>query len=291
VILNSHSSVRAPHELHLRTLRVQVPKAFTEPAMTALGLDQRELEHLLWDRLLDRELRRSGKSVIVDKTPTNAFMWERIVECWPEARFIVLLRHPAAIVDSLARARPESSVDRVEREVLSYAQAVEAARTHLVAHIIRYETLVTSPAAVLLDVCEHLGVGWEPAILEYGEFDHGALRAGLGDWGEQIRSGRIHEARKLPTAALSCPELRALVGVWGYPLGDGPVSTGSAADVAGRPGRRIAGTLQSCTPVEDGFPVLPLPAVVDSVKSTKSSGKSSVRSRASKPTLPRAEKT
>jgi hypothetical protein len=227
VLLNSHSGVHAPHELHLRTLRVQVPKAFGEPSMAALGLDQRELEHLLWDRLLDRELRRSGKSVIVDKTPANVFMWERIVECWPAARFIVLLRHPAAIVDSLARARPEMPIEKVEREVLGYAVAVETAREQLTTHLVRYETLVASPAIVLRDLCACLGIAWEPTMLEYGRFDHGAMRAGLGDWGERIRSGRIHEPRHLPAAALFSSELRTLVHAWGYPLGGETASTDS----------------------------------------------------------------
>jgi hypothetical protein len=184
--------------------------------MAELGLDQRELEHLLWDRLLHRELRRSGKSVVVDKTPANVFMWERLRECWPAARFIVLLRHPAAIVESLARARPELTVERVEREVLGYARAIEAARTELSGLTVRYESLAAAPTTVLREVCSFLGVAWEPAMLDYGNHDHGAFRAGLGDSGDRIRSGRVHQARELPTNPLASPELQALVEGWGY---------------------------------------------------------------------------
>lgn len=216
VMLNSHPRICAPHELHLRTLRVQVPKALGQPAMAQLGLDQRELEHLLWDRLLHLELERSGKSVVVDKTPANAFMWERIVECWPHARLVLLLRHPAAIVDSLARARPELARDRVEREVLGYARGVSAARSHLLCHTVRYEDLVAAPERVLGGLCGFLGVRYDPSMIAYGQFDHGPMRAGIGDWSEQIQSGAIQPARPLPSTPLSSPELRDLVDAWGY---------------------------------------------------------------------------
>ncbi|MBA2532840.1 MAG: hypothetical protein H0V23_12175 [Nocardioidaceae bacterium] len=86
---------------------------------------------------------------------------------------------------------------------------------------------MASPAVVLRDLCRYLGIAWEPPMLEYGRFDHGAMRAGLGDWGERIRSGRIHEPRQLPTTAVSSPELLALGHAWGYPLGGETASTDS----------------------------------------------------------------
>ncbi|WKX14567.2 sulfotransferase [Streptomyces sp. NL15-2K] len=102
VLLNSHSRIRAPHEMHLRTLHVELTRDFTAEAMKALELDKEELEHVLWDRVLHLELTRSGKDVIVDKTPANTLIWPRLRRCWPDARHIVLLRHPGAVITSLA---------------------------------------------------------------------------------------------------------------------------------------------------------------------------------------------
>jgi hypothetical protein len=65
VLLNSHSEIRAPHELHLRHLRVKPGRDFTLDVMAELGLDVRELEYMLWDNVLRFELERSGKSQIV----------------------------------------------------------------------------------------------------------------------------------------------------------------------------------------------------------------------------------
>src|SRR5205085_1008583 len=76
------------------------------------GLEVEEVEHLLWDRLLHRELVRSGKQVIVDKVPSNVLMWQRLARAWPAARFIFLLRHPASVLASALEAGPDR--DRAE---------------------------------------------------------------------------------------------------------------------------------------------------------------------------------
>jgi hypothetical protein len=216
VLLDSHSRVRAPHEMWLRIIRVKVPKALAEPAMNVLGLDDRELEHLLWDRVYHRELLRSGKDVLVDKTPSTAHIWSRLAECWPEARFVFLLRHPAAIVDSYSRLTPARSMEKVEHEVLDHACAVDEARRGLPGHTVRYEELVAEPERVMHELCGFLGIDWEPQMLEYGSMDHGPLRLGLGDDSDNIRSGRIQAARSLPDRHMASPELASMVTSWGY---------------------------------------------------------------------------
>ena len=216
VLLDSHPRICAPHEMHLRGLQVSVPKAFVEPAMAALELDQRELEHLLWDRVLHLLLERSGKDTVVDKTPGNVFVWQRLVECWPGARFVVLVRHPAAVVDSLSRAWPSRRRPRIEHQVLGYAQAIERARAAMTCHLVRYEDLVGDPTRTTQALCGFLGVPWAAEMLDYGRDDHGPLVAGLGDWGDRIRSGQIQPARPLPEESLTSADLRDVVGAWGY---------------------------------------------------------------------------
>lgn len=216
LLLDTHPRIRAPHELWLRTIRVKVPLAMGGPAMRELGLDERELEHLLWDRVLHRELVRSGKDLIVDKSPFNAQIWDRLAECWPRARFIFLLRHPAAIVDSFHRLVPRRSLEKTEREVLSHARAVETARRNLAGHTIRYEDFVTEPEREIRALCEYLGVTWEPQMLEYGTMDHGPIRHGFGDASEQVLTGRIVPARPLPPRSPQSAELREIISAWGF---------------------------------------------------------------------------
>ncbi|HEX5121108.1 MAG TPA: sulfotransferase [Pseudonocardiaceae bacterium] len=215
VLLDSHSEVRAPHEMHLRTLGVTYAETYTELAVDRLRLNQRELEHLLWDRLLHWALTRSGKRLIVDKTPGNALVWRRIAECWPAARYIFLLRHPGSILASLAETSgmaPEPLVP----VVLQYVDEVEAARQALSGHTVTYEDLVADPARTLRRVCAFLDVDWEPAMLNYGEFDHGTFEMFLGDFTENIRSGSVRPARRQPDPETVPAALHAACRRWGY---------------------------------------------------------------------------
>jgi sulfotransferase family protein len=123
VVLNSHSMIRAPHELHLRTLEVHFTEFYTQLAVEKLGLDKSELEYLLWDRLLHYELTCSGKQIIVDKTPGNALIWRRLRECWPKARYIFLLRHPASVLTSMLECSRDLAGDlALKQRVRGHAQ-------------------------------------------------------------------------------------------------------------------------------------------------------------------------
>ncbi|MEU6552239.1 sulfotransferase [Streptomyces sp. NPDC046915] len=222
VLLNSHSRVRAPHEMHLRTLHVNLSREFTADAMQARELDKEELEHVLWDRVLHLELARSGKDVIVDKTPPNTLVWPRLHRCWPDARYILLLRHPGAVVASLTDRRRHPDPAAVHAEVLGYAEKLEEARNSLDVHVVRYEDLTAEPERTTRGLCAYPGVEWESGMLDYGTKDHGAFRPQLGDWSPAIRSGRIQAARRAdPTAELP-PRLADIARAWGYPVGAPP---------------------------------------------------------------------
>jgi hypothetical protein len=218
VVLNSHSGVRAPHEMHLRTVHVRLSRDFTPDAMRALDLDRAELEHVLWDRILHRELVRSGKDVIVDKTPPNTLIWPRLQRCWPNARYIVLLRDPGAVIESLTNRRTDPDHEAIRAEVLAYSEKLEEARLSLDAHVVRYEELTAEPERVTRELCGFLGVPWESAMLDYGDRDHGAFRPQLGDWSSTIRSGRIQPARVADPAAQLPPRLTEIARAWGYPV-------------------------------------------------------------------------
>ncbi|MFR0356047.1 sulfotransferase family protein [Streptomyces sediminimaris] len=222
VLLNSHSRIRAPHEMHLRTLHVHLSREFTADAMKELRLDKDELEHLLWDRVLHLELTRSGKDVIVDKTPPNTLVWPRLRRCWPGARYILLLRHPAAVIASLTDRRTDPDHEAILAEVLDYSEKLEAARHALDAHVVTYEDLTAEPERTTRGLCGYLGVEWESGMLDYGAKDHGTFRPQLGDWSSTIRSGRVQPARSADTTAGLPPRLAEIARAWGYPVGAPP---------------------------------------------------------------------
>jgi hypothetical protein len=216
VLLDSHSQVRAPHEMHLRTLHVHLDRDFTAQAMKGLEVDRDELEHLLWDRVLHNELTRSGKKIIVDKTPPNTLVWPRLHRCWPQARYLFLLRHPGAVVSSLVNRRKDPDLAEIHAEVLHYAEKLDAARQAIGGHTLTYEALTNEPAKVLREICDFLGVAWEADMLDYGRYDHGEFHPHLGDWSSNIKSGTIHPVRRRTDYTGLPPRLAELAESWGY---------------------------------------------------------------------------
>ncbi|WP_165906339.1 sulfotransferase [Streptomyces sp. Z26] len=217
VLLDGHSRLHAPHELHIRRLTVGYQTSLAKRSMDVLDLDTPDLEHLLWDRVLHREVAKSGKEFIVDKTPSNAFVWKRIAACWPDARYVFLLRHPASIARSWHESDPEKRpLDVATEDALRYMKAVERARGGLSGHTVRYEQLTDDPAATVKGICDFLDIEWEPGLLEYGKRPKQDLQRGLGDWREKIRSGSVQPGRDLPDAADVPENLREICAAWGY---------------------------------------------------------------------------
>ncbi|MFG2076099.1 sulfotransferase family protein [Nonomuraea maritima] len=214
-MLNAHPDLHAPHELHVRRLSVDFGTSLAEKAMAALGHNRADLEHMLWDRVLHRELVRSGKRFIVDKTPANAFAYERIAACWPDARYIFLLRHPASIATSWHEASPDRRTpDEAAADALRYMKAVERAKKALPGLTVRYEDLTDEPEKIGRRICEFLGIEWSPSMLTYGTPD--VVTKGLGDWKDKIRSGSVQPGRDLPGADEIPEVLKPMCRTWGY---------------------------------------------------------------------------
>ena len=212
VLLDSHSQIRSPHELHLRYVSVHFDQKWSERSMKELGLDTRAADYLLWDRILHRELTASRKSIIADKTPNNVFIVDRLREAWPDARFIFLLRHPGAI----ARSRQKYKGEGADELIIKYVEALEAARQTYDGHTVRYEDLTANPERELRKICDFLGVPYEATMLDYGQFDHGRYKSGLGDWNEKIKSGAIQPPEPPPPLDEIDPALREMCAKWGY---------------------------------------------------------------------------
>lgn len=216
VLLDSHSKIHSPQELHLRDIAAKVKTDYATKSLGEVGLDEEQLRFLLWDRLLHRELASAGKQVLVNKTPNDVFVADPIARCWTDARFIYLLRHPGAIARSRQETRPQDSPDRNARMVLRYCNAMEQARAVHPGMIVRYEELTADPREATQRLCAFLGLEWEPEMLDYGRFDHGRMKPGLGDWKAKIKSGEVQQADPPPPLEQIHPSLHELCVAWGY---------------------------------------------------------------------------
>jgi hypothetical protein len=243
-VLDSHPLVHVTEELHFTNLKVNMTAPFAELAMKMLGFDSDDLEHMLWDRILHDSLIRSGKKVIIEKTPRDLLQWERFHRAWPAARYIFLLRHPATIYASmedsrsrirarsaalreaplagphadlitamvhLAASRTESSMN----DVVDRVRRLNEARRVLPGFTVRYEDLVGDTEQVTREACDFLNVPWDAAMLDHGAVDRTLVRAEF-DPADKIKSGRIVEPRAVPVVEDIPPELIPACREWGY---------------------------------------------------------------------------
>lgn len=216
-ILGSHPAIHAPHELHLGGLEVHSDDEFTDLSLRTLRLSPQDLRHLLWDRLLHRQLAASGRRILVEKSPGNVFIQPELLACWPEARFLVLRRHPVAIAASIVRAGDAQDLDEAALIVDKFAGALETAAANSPgAADVTYEELTAAPESTCRRLCDVLDIPWDPNMLDYGRQDHGPFVYGIGDWSEQIRSGHVQAPTPLPADNRWPDLLRDWAQRWGY---------------------------------------------------------------------------
>lgn len=137
------------------------------------------------DTLYGRMLETSGKALFLDKTPAYALVLPFLAKLYPQAKFVVLTRHPLAVFSSYANsffhgdwAAARSFNPIVERYVPAIAKFLRERPVPLV-HV-AYEELVADPEAQIRRVFAYLGVDHEPEAVEYGERFQ-ARKTGPGD--------------------------------------------------------------------------------------------------------------
>ena len=199
VVLDSHSQICAPLEMHLRSLRATPGVRLAESALTELGLTTRDLENMLWDRVLYDRLLHSKKSVIVDKTPSNVNDWRRIHRYWPRAKSSCSTGIPSGSwTHGTAHVRTSHGRSPPPTAALHRAHAAGTAGARRAGGALR--GVDPSAGRHHEENCDYIGVPWEPQMIDYGTKDHGPFVRGLGDWAE-----RSTLARSSPHRRTRCP--------------------------------------------------------------------------------------
>jgi glycosyltransferase involved in cell wall biosynthesis len=126
------------------------------------------------DRLYAAALQGSGARVFLDKTPRYFHILPELRAIYPAARFIFLLRHPLAVAASAldtwfdgdveAFRQNKNAVDCVTgpRRIMEAVHALGDAAVCL-----RYEDLSAQPEVEIRRLCERLGLGFDPSMLDY----------------------------------------------------------------------------------------------------------------------------
>ncbi len=142
-------------------------------------LDAAEAERLrdLYFAALDAASPPPAGALVVDKLPLNILGAPLIHRLFPDARFILALRHPCDVVlscfmqgfemnDAMANFLALDDAARLYDLVLGFWQRSRDVLPLSVFEL-RYEELVAAPEPVMRPLIDFLGLGWDPAILEH----------------------------------------------------------------------------------------------------------------------------
>ena len=184
------------------------------------------------DVLYGRMLEPSGKQMLLDKTPAYALVLGFLSRLYPRARYIVLTRHPLAVLSSYAESffagDYHSAVgfnDILGRYVPAMAAFLRQAEVEF--HHVRYEDLVQDPEAQLSAIFSFLGLPDQKGAVDYGAHQHTEKSYGdpkvkhhtrpttesLAKWAAELAAdGRKLEVARRVIAPLTEEDLSA----WGY---------------------------------------------------------------------------
>lgn len=273
-VLGAHSAIFAPEEPHLITPLAHlgyydaVEEAPYDPVITrtaaralVAALPGGEADYLdalraYTDRIYGGLFEGAGDaSLLLDKTPAYALSLDFLAKLYPKAKFIVLTRHPIAVwssyVDSFfdgddAVAHEHNPL--LERYVPAIARFLREQSAPF--HRVRYENLVQEPEENARQICEFLGIEFEPDMVDYGSAPNarGESTRGLGDPTTVARQSRptTDSLSKWARAATGRPERVALyqeilarladedLETWGFARADIAREL-AAIDLAGKP--------------------------------------------------------
>lgn len=124
------------------------------------------------ETIYGRVLEKHGKTIFLDKTPRYTMIIDELHELFPEAKYVLLIRNPLAILKSelhtyvcddwniLSGFAPDL-VDAPQRLVDARQLLGEAAFE------LRYEDLVSEPEDIVNALCKFLGIEFDPGMLDY----------------------------------------------------------------------------------------------------------------------------
>jgi hypothetical protein len=189
------------------------------------------------DTMYGRMLVNSGRRYFLDKTPAYATVLPFLTKLYPRAKYLVLTRHPLAVMSSYANSffvgdwkKAHAFNPVVERYVPAMAALIRAASVPLLQ--VGYENLVRDPNTELARIFAFLDLPHDEGAVNYGKrFE---AKAGMGDpigvkkhdrpttesiekWIAELQGdpAKLALAQRI-VAALSPEDLAS----WGYPKDD-----------------------------------------------------------------------
>ena len=128
----------------------------------------------MYGYLYARLLEGSGKSVFLDKTPRYYLIIPELARVFPEAKFIILLRNPLAVLVSILNSWVKEDWRRLRNFQTDLFRAPGLLADGLPnlgdrAAKVQYEELVHDPEDHIRNLSRFLEIPFDPATIDYGD--------------------------------------------------------------------------------------------------------------------------
>lgn len=181
-VLDSHPSIQSLEE---RGAVVQMANAFfamagqrNDPLLSLRAEEIQQLRKTYFAEVARHIERRTG-TLLVDKLPLNIVYVPLIWRVFPQARFILAIRHPcdvclSCLMQNFAANESMASFFTLEDTVATYVAVMGAWQKYvrqlpLNYHRIRYEDLISNFEPVVAGTLAFLNLPWDEAVLRHTE--------------------------------------------------------------------------------------------------------------------------
>lgn len=163
-----------------------IPGRYRDTVVALLARDGIDDPMALYVSMLAGKTRAAGKSIACEQTPRYLFVLDAILAAYPDARAVHIYRDPRAILLSQKnrwkRAALSSGPRRsrlwtltswsnyhpvvTSRFWVSAMRKMRSFETHPRFTAFSYEAMLSDPEATLAGLCDFLGIGFEPSMLD-----------------------------------------------------------------------------------------------------------------------------
>lgn len=115
---------------------------------------------------LARERDKQDVDYICEKSPSHIRKCHEIFRLFPDCKFVAIMREPRDVVASFKRRGVPAGVG-INNWNMAYRSLLRWQRAGHPILSIRFEKLIEDPVSTLSTVCAHLGLSYEPGMLDY----------------------------------------------------------------------------------------------------------------------------
>jgi hypothetical protein len=155
--LSKKDRKRIQHKL-LKKSRIKLEQGFPEYLATKKDI---------FEYVID-QFNPEGTRTFLEKTPRHVFFYSKILEYYPDAKFICMIREPKNVVSSQLTNSPKQNKSVIRLSLLynKIAAAIEKIRNYDNSFLIKYEDLTTETELILRHICKFLNIAFDSSLVD-----------------------------------------------------------------------------------------------------------------------------